>query len=148
MPANSARELYPWRDDGAVKADQPPFKIVGPEVLLAVPEANLCAVHVDICNLTVVASASSHDKATGGDNGDGTREQRICSRPRRVRTAGSPAAVTRDSTFTADATVARIRETTRRDATAAASTHRRAKSRHADSRTSAGVRRRANRRRR
>jgi ribonuclease D len=32
------RELYVWREDRAAAADRPPFKIVGPEILLAMAE--------------------------------------------------------------------------------------------------------------
>jgi ribonuclease D len=32
------RELYVWREERAAKADRPPFKIVGPDVLLALAE--------------------------------------------------------------------------------------------------------------
>jgi len=34
------RELYLWREARAIAADRPPFKIVGPEVLLALAEAS------------------------------------------------------------------------------------------------------------
>lgn len=53
------RELYLWREDRATAADRPPFKIVGPEVLLAMAEQ--CPATVD----EVASALSSYRRQSG-----------------------------------------------------------------------------------
>ena len=56
------RELYVWREARAAAADRPPFKIVGPEILLAMAEQSPTTID-EVARRAVVVSATDAERS-------------------------------------------------------------------------------------